>query len=211
MADFEKTVERLEGIAVPFSQVDSKGYYRGPSGLSRVAEILADEDSPSDGYCFGACVYVLECNFSPDAFIESCKEIKGRSLIRGYHRFQNVLPGGDPVLKYKYIPTLVKSVKYVMEFQQNFDDVMSGMSFLLTQENVTAMLGFKGARKHMMCCRIGGGDKGLAGSIMFDPNYGFGVMKDARACCRLINFIATQFYKENKFSGLRVCTYSVED
>ena len=81
---------RMDSL-IAFDQNREKGFFRGPGGLTRVAEIMADPNN-MEGYCYGCVTYWVETGCDVDTYMSTYNEPVGRSKIRGYQKAQ-YLPG----------------------------------------------------------------------------------------------------------------------
>ena len=204
MSKFTKFVEKCDGIAIPFSQSKELGYFRGGGGLSQVAHLMTHERA-SEGYCFGLCTFVVECDFSADIFLTDYITPEGRGKIRGYQRILSTLPE-DSNERYSLVCKLLND-QYHSGYTHDFTEYFPALNFLSMLSDTISLIGLKGSGKHMVCCRLGDEDSecGPSGSIFFDPNFGFAVMKNSNGCRTVLEYCLTTLY-DNAYSRCRIAT-----
>ncbi|MCL1076804.1 hypothetical protein D5R81_01365 [Parashewanella spongiae] len=173
---FSNLARDHDAFYVHFEQYNNRGLYRGPSGLSHVAYVMGKENDESDGYCLALSMFTVECNFSPDRFLEDHATVENRGKIRGYQKITEMLTS-DGQAKFNFISSTMTDSHTKIQRKQ-YIDLDHLATLLSSKNNVDVILELRSRKSaHAIAVRLGGGKSLLSGGMFFDPNFGFAVFK----------------------------------
>ena len=199
---FSKITEENDGFYVPWVQSENFGLFRGPSGLSNVAYIMGNEEDEHDGYCFGLCVFLAQCNFSPDEFLSTYSTTENRGKIRGYQKISEMLP--DNEARYGFISNMLMS-SHKKVGMYDYEETSKPVSLFSRKSNIDLFLSIynDNGAAHAICARLGGGKSKLEGAMLYDPNFGFGVFKRKECMGRVFEDLISRVYYDYFASNIK--------